>query len=56
VVQGKGYQQKYEHERLKLSIDDARELAAMLEHVIALSELPPVQHSPVARRLTWGSS
>jgi hypothetical protein len=29
----------YQPERLKLSIDDARELAAMLERVIGLSEM-----------------
>jgi hypothetical protein len=47
--QGEGSRMEYEHERLKLSIDDARELAAMLEYVIGLAELQPVEETPVAR-------
>ncbi|MGC4112334.1 MAG: hypothetical protein QM747_18330 [Nocardioides sp.] len=39
--QGKGWVPEYDYQRLKLSIEDARELSAMLAHVVALSELEP---------------
>ena len=35
------WRMNYDDERLKLSVEDARELIAMLEHVVGLTELPP---------------